>query len=150
MVIIARGCMQQRVQSSSSAQMQQRQKLLSRRYKSVKMLFVSYIWYSVCILPAPIASLSFAAAYQSSPILQLLLRALLLLGYATMPVRIHWLFCSNWFLQIVCIAMNTDYRRRFQTLIYRLFRVTRIDARTDRSIINGPTATATNLRPICD
>lgn len=71
---------------ANAAELQQKQKILARRYKNVKMLFVSYVWYTMCLLPAPLGATLFTAAYSSLPLLQLLLRALLLLGYATIPV----------------------------------------------------------------
>lgn len=57
-----------------------------RRYKIAKMLFVAYVWYCVCFLPAPIASSLFPKMYSTDPVCQIFTRALLLCGYATTPV----------------------------------------------------------------
>lgn len=42
-----------------SAMARHNQKILNRRSKSVKILFVVYIWYSVCLLPALLDSALF-------------------------------------------------------------------------------------------
>ncbi|XP_055338410.1 uncharacterized protein LOC129588268 [Paramacrobiotus metropolitanus] len=63
--------------------------LFRRRYRSVKMLFLTAVWYSAALLPAPITSSFFSAEYNSQPLLQLILRGLLLAVYATSPVRMH-------------------------------------------------------------
>ncbi|XP_055350405.1 rhodopsin-like [Paramacrobiotus metropolitanus] len=72
------------------------QRMFTRRYRNVKMLFVSYLWYSCCLLPAPIASSLFPKEYTSEMLLPLFMRALLLFGYATIPV--------------VYLVMNAEYR----------------------------------------
>lgn len=61
-------------------------KTIIRRNKSVKILFAVYIWYAACMLPAPLGASLFSQVYSYLPILQLVFRALSLLGYATMPV----------------------------------------------------------------
>lgn len=64
-----------------------KQAIFQRRYRSAKMLFVSFIWYSFCFLPAPIASSLFPTQYASVPLVQIFTRVLLLCGYTTIPVR---------------------------------------------------------------
>lgn len=87
----------------------QERKTVARRNKSAKILFVVYIWYGTCLSPTPIAASLYPVVYNSLPILQLLFRALLLLGYATMPVCILRQFCTN---------LKTDY---FTSFIGHLF-----------------------------
>ncbi|XP_055356179.1 uncharacterized protein LOC129601408 [Paramacrobiotus metropolitanus] len=77
-----------------------------RRWRSVRMLFVSYVWYTCCLMPAPIAAGVFAGAYTSQPVLALFLRALLLFGYATIPV--------------VCLSINADYKNRCRMVLSRI------------------------------
>lgn len=60
--------------------------LMRRRYRSAVMLFVAYLWYTSCLMPAPVAATLYPLQYTSYPLLSLFLRALLLFGYATNPV----------------------------------------------------------------
>ncbi|XP_055329957.1 trace amine-associated receptor 13c-like [Paramacrobiotus metropolitanus] len=61
------------------------QALRRKRYQSVRMLFVAYVLYSACFMPTQIASSLFSRQFQTDPLLQLLFRAVALLGYATVP-----------------------------------------------------------------
>ena len=56
-------------------------KRADRQHRTVKMLFAAYIWYILCLVPAPVAVTYFSDEYRHLPVLQLLLRVLLLLGY---------------------------------------------------------------------
>ncbi|XP_055340587.1 allatostatin-A receptor-like [Paramacrobiotus metropolitanus] len=85
---------------------ERRNSLVQKRYRSVKMLSVSYLWYSVCFMPAPIASSIFPHVYSSSPLLQLFLRVLLLCGYTTIP--------------FIYLALSNDYRSRFVQLYHSI------------------------------
>ncbi|XP_055337371.1 rhodopsin-like [Paramacrobiotus metropolitanus] len=89
---------------SSAGARHDRSVLQKRRFDSAKMLFISYLWYSLCYLPAPIASSVYPQAYASMPALQLALRGVLLMGYAFNPV--------------IYIAMNSEYRKRLFKLLH--------------------------------
>ena len=60
---------------------------VERRYKSAKLLFLSAFWYAIALIPAPTASSLYPKEYASQPMLQLIMRGLLMLAYSTTPVR---------------------------------------------------------------
>ncbi|XP_055352558.1 probable G-protein coupled receptor B0563.6 [Paramacrobiotus metropolitanus] len=68
-----------------------------KRYRTVKVLFWTAMFYAVALIPAPIGSSFFAAQFNSMPFMQLFLRALLLFCYATTP--------------LIYLAKTADYRR---------------------------------------
>lgn len=76
-----------------------------RRYRSAVMLFVSHIWYFVCLMPAPLASTLYPAEYTSNALLSLVLRVLMLFGYATIPVSEA--------------ALSEDYGRNCINVLFR-------------------------------
>ncbi|XP_055340554.1 octopamine receptor beta-2R-like [Paramacrobiotus metropolitanus] len=80
----------------------QAHKLFERRYHSAKVLFVSYLWYIACLLPAPIALSVYPASYSRIPLLSPIMRAVLLCGYATIP--------------LIFLMMNMEYRRRLSNM----------------------------------
>ncbi|XP_055340555.1 trace amine-associated receptor 7a-like [Paramacrobiotus metropolitanus] len=80
-----------------------------KRFRVARMLFCSYVWYSICFLPAPIASSLYPVQYASLPLLQLFLRVLLVLGYATIP--------------LIYLIMNNDYRSGLKIVGKRLRRL---------------------------
>ena len=60
--------------------------LFERRFRCCKMLFGSFLWISICCLPAPLGSSAFSKQYASVPFLSLVFRGLSLFGYAFNPV----------------------------------------------------------------
>ncbi|XP_055347997.1 olfactory receptor 11A1-like [Paramacrobiotus metropolitanus] len=57
-----------------------------KRYRSVRMFFGVFVCYAGCLLPPPIANGFFQKEYSSQPMLQLIFRAVMLLGNALIPV----------------------------------------------------------------
>ncbi|XP_055340589.1 proteinase-activated receptor 1-like [Paramacrobiotus metropolitanus] len=80
--------------------------IIHKRLKTARMMFTSYIWFSLCYLPAPVASSVAPVAYSSSPLISLFLRLLLLCGYATSP--------------IIYLSMNEEYRRRAKKILMKI------------------------------
>ncbi|XP_055340692.1 alpha-1A adrenergic receptor-like isoform X2 [Paramacrobiotus metropolitanus] len=80
----------------------QTRRLFERRYRSAKILFVSYLWYVATLMPAPIALSLYPVAYVKLPLLSLIIRAVFLVGYATIP--------------LIFLMMNAEYRRRLRSI----------------------------------
>lgn len=62
--------------------------LQRRRFKVTKMVFAAYLWATACYMSTPVVPVAAPQAYHTYPMVSLVTRALLLLGYATSPVRI--------------------------------------------------------------
>lgn len=81
------------------------QALQSRRVRTTKMVFAAYVWSVVCNLTAPVASTASPVLFTSEPLLSLLSRMILLVGYATSPVSSFCPFVSVWAsIERVCCA----------------------------------------------
>ncbi|XP_055344033.1 orexin receptor type 2-like [Paramacrobiotus metropolitanus] len=76
---------------------------LRKRLKSARMLSISYIWYSICYLPAPIVASAAPVAYGSQPLISLFLRLLLVCSGTTSPM--------------IYLAMNDGYRRSTKSVV---------------------------------
>lgn len=60
---------------------------MKRRINLAQMLFGSFLWYCLCLFPAPIMNSFFRSVYFSSPLIFLWLRLVFACGYAVSPVR---------------------------------------------------------------
>lgn len=62
--------------------------LQRRRFRTTKMVFATYVWLTLCYMVTPIVLTAAPMAYRNYPMVSLVIRGLLLLGYATSPVRV--------------------------------------------------------------
>ncbi|XP_055340724.1 protein trapped in endoderm-1-like [Paramacrobiotus metropolitanus] len=93
------------------ARNQRAQAMTQKRLKMARMLFVSYIWFTVCYMPAPVTASVAPVLYGTSPLVSLFLRMLLEIGYATSPV--------------IYLTMNAEYRSAAKRVLYRILRLCR-------------------------
>ena len=68
-----------------------RKVIWARRYRTAKMFFVTFCFYTVCLLAVPIVLTAAKSWYFSLPLLQLFFRILTPLGYFSIPVsHLYW------------------------------------------------------------